>query len=74
MDLVFAFIRFLSNGVGLVLVASLIYGGIQYTMARADPQAMNIALTRIRSVFGALLLYVFAYAILNYLIPGQVLK
>ncbi len=57
-----------------MLVASLIYGGIQYTMARADPQAMNIALTRIRSVFGALLLYVFAYAILNYLIPGQVLK
>jgi hypothetical protein len=74
LDMLFAFIRFLTTGVGLVLIASLIYGGIQYSLSRGDPQSTKIALTRIRSVIGALLLFVFAYAILNYLIPGQVLK
>jgi hypothetical protein len=74
MDFSFAVIRFLSNGAGLVLIASLVYGGLQYTMSRGDPQATAAALNRIKSVGGALFLFIFAYAILNYLIPGLVLK
>jgi hypothetical protein len=73
-DLTFAIIRFLSNGAALVLVGSLVYGGIQYTLSRGDPQATAQAMNRIKSVAGALLLFIFAYAILNYIIPGQILK
>lgn len=74
MDFVFAVVRFLSLGVGFVLVGSMIWAGIQYTMSRGDPQATAQAITRIRANVIALLLFIFAYAILNFVIPGQVLR
>ena len=73
-DMLFAIIRFLSDGVGLVLVGSLIVGGIQYSSSRGDPQSTSKAIGRIRSTMVALLIYVFAYAILNYIIPAGFLK
>ena len=74
MDMLFAITRFLSAGVGLVLVGSLIYAGIQYSASQDDPNAVAQAIKRIKSVLGALLLFVFAYALLNYIVPGMVLK
>jgi len=74
LDMLFAFIRFLSYGAGMIIVGSLVVGGIQYTASQGDPQATSAAVNRIRSTFIALLLYLFAYAILNYLIPGRVLQ
>ncbi|MGH7240779.1 MAG: hypothetical protein ACREGB_00605 [Candidatus Saccharimonadales bacterium] len=73
MDMLFAFIRFLSYGVGLVIVASLTYAGIQYIGSRGDPNANALAVKRIQANVSALLIFVFAYAIINYIIPGQVL-
>lgn len=69
-DLTFAIIRFLSNGVGIVVIASIIVGGIQYIGSSGDPNNTNKAIGRIRSSIIALIVYIFAYAILNYLIPG----
>jgi len=74
LDMTFAIIRFLSTGVGLVIVGSMIWAGIQYTSSRGDPNATAQAVNRIRSNVGALLLFIFAYAILNYIVPGAVLK
>jgi hypothetical protein len=73
-DALFGIIRFLSAGVGLVIVASIIVGGLQYTGSRGDPQATAMAVNRIRSSLYALLLFIFAYAILNYIIPAGFLK
>lgn len=69
-DLLFAAIRFLSAGVGIVIVASTVYAGIQYTTSKGDPQATAEAIKRIRNTVIALGLFIFAYAILNYLIPA----
>jgi hypothetical protein len=69
-DAAFAIIRILSDGVGLVIIGSIVYGGIQYTGSRGDPQSTAMAVNRIRSSLFALLLYIFGYAILNYLIPA----
>jgi Type IV secretion system pilin len=74
MDALFAVIRFLSAGVGLVVIASIIFGGIQYTSSRGDPQATAKAIERIRSSVIALIIFIFAYALLGYLIPAGVLK
>jgi hypothetical protein len=74
MDMTFAIIRFLTTGVGLVLVASMIWAGMQYTFSRGDPQASANAVTRIRSNVIALLIFIFAYAIINYVVPGAFLK
>lgn len=74
MDATFGIIHFLSDGVGLVIIASMIWAGIQYTSSRGDPQATAKAKKRIESNVISLLLFIFAYALLNYIVPGQVLK
>ncbi len=74
LDFTFAMIRFLSNGVGLVLIGSLIYGGIQFSLSRGNPQANAAAQNRIKSVIVAMFVFLFAYALLNYLVPGKILQ
>jgi uncharacterized ion transporter superfamily protein YfcC len=69
-DLLFAVIRFLSDGVGLVVIVSIIIGGIQYITSRGDPNATGAAIKRLTSALTALLIFIFAYAILNYVIPN----
>lgn len=69
-DLIFALIRLLSDGVGIVVIASIIVAGIQFTTSRGDPQASAKAIGRVRSSVIALAIYIFAYAILNYVIPA----
>jgi len=69
-DVVFAIIRFLSYGVGLVVVGSIVVAGIQYTTSQGDPQATAAAEKRIKATMAALLIYIFSYAILNYVIPA----
>ena len=73
MDLLFAIIRFLSIGIGVVLVGSLMVAGIQYTTSRGDAGAIAKAKDRVLNVVVALLIYILAYAILNYLIPNWVI-
>lgn len=74
LDALFAVVRFLTLGVGLVLIASTIVAGIQYTTSRGDPQATAKALGRITSTVGALLFFIFIYAILNWVVPNGILK
>jgi hypothetical protein len=65
--------NFLSAMVGIVVVGSLILGGIQYSMSGSDPQKVSAAKTRIRNSIIALIVFIFTYSFLNYLIPGGVL-
>jgi hypothetical protein len=74
LDLLFAAIRFLSVGVGLVIVGSIIYASLQYIGSRGDPNANALAIKRIQANVTALLLFIFAFAIVNYIIPGRLLK
>lgn len=74
LDALFAIIRFLTLGVGLVLIGSMIVAGIQYTASRGDPQATAKAIGRMTSNVTALLLFIFTYAILNWVVPAGLLK
>lgn len=74
LDLLFATVRFLSYGIGLVIVGSLTYAGIQYIGSRGDPNATALAMKRVQSNVTALLLFLFAYAIVNYIVPGALLS
>ncbi len=69
-DLLFAIIKFISDGIGLIIIMSLIIAGIQYTFSRGEPQAINSATRRIQSSVTALVIFIFAYAILNFLVPN----
>ena len=73
-DMAFAVIRFLTSGVALVIVASIIWGGLQYIGSRGDPNSTAMAIGRIRSSVIALIIFIFAFAILNYLIPKGFLR
>ncbi len=63
-------INFLSAVVGLVAVFSLMWAGYQYITARDNMQSVSAAKNRIAITIFALLMYIFMYAILNFLIPG----
>ncbi len=68
-----AIIRFLSAGVGLVVVGMIIVGGIQYASARDNPQAIEAARKKISNAIIGLILFIFMAAIMNFLIPGGIL-
>jgi len=70
LDMLFAAIRFLSAGVGVVVVFSTILAGIQYTTSRDNPESTQKAKGRLVSNVIALVVFVFAYSIMNFLIPG----
>lgn len=67
-------INFLSVGVGIVITISVAYAGIQYIMSRGDPNMTQKAIARLFQAGVALVLYIFGWAILNWLIPGGVLN
>lgn len=71
-DLLFAIIKFISDGIGLIIIMSLIIAGIQYTFSRGEPQAINSATKRIQSSVTALVIFIFAYALLNFLVPNGI--
>lgn len=69
-DMAFAVFRVLSVGVGMVVIGSIIVAGIQYSASRGNPQATQASIKRITSAITALLLYVFMFAIANFVVPG----
>jgi hypothetical protein len=69
-DIMFAIFRFLSAGVGLVVIGSIIVAGIQYATSAGNPQATQAAIKRISSSVVALLLFMFMFTLANFLVPG----
>ncbi len=57
---------------GLVIISTLIYGGIQYSMAGADPSKIQAAKHKIIAALTALLLLIFGFALLQWLVPGGI--
>ncbi len=70
LDLLFAIIRLLSDGVGLVVIASFIIAAVQYIFSRGEPQSIAQATKRIQSSTTALIIFILAYALVNYVIPN----
>lgn len=62
----------LSGIVGVVIVAMLIWGGIQYSAAGADASKVQAAKQKITNALLALLLFVFGFSIVQWLIPGGI--
>ncbi len=70
LDMLFALLRFVSAGVGLIVIGSIIWAGIQYSTSRGNPQSTEASIKRVTNSVIALLLYIFSFAILNFLVPG----
>lgn len=63
-------VNVLSAGVGLVVIAMIIVGGIQYSIAGDNSQATAAAKQRIANALIALFAFLFIFAFLQWLIPG----
>lgn len=73
-------IEYLVNGInilsaiaGMVIIGSIIIAGYQYMTARDNAGQIQQARTRIIWAITAMILFVFMYALLNFLVPGGVL-
>lgn len=67
-------VNVLAGLVGVVCVAMIVVGGIQYSMARNNPQATAAARGKILNAVVAMIAFMFIWAFLQYLIPGGVFK
>lgn len=65
-------IEFLSAGVGVVIIAMIIVGAIQYSTSGGNPQGEADAKKKIFNALLALLVFIFIYAFLNFIVPGGV--
>lgn len=66
--------RFLAAIVGLVVVISIVVGGIQYASAEDDPQKVAKAKDRILNSLLGLLTFMLLYGLLEWIIPGGILN
>jgi hypothetical protein len=66
-------INVLSAIAGMAIIASMMIGGYQYMTARDNSGQVEAAKKRITWALVALGLFIFMYAILNWLVPGGVL-
>lgn len=66
-------INFLSAVAGVVFVLSIMISGFQYMTAQDNAGQIEKAKSRITMTLLALVIYIFMYALLNFLVPGGVL-
>jgi len=64
--------NFLAGAVGVIVVAMIVTGGIQYSMAGNNPTALTAAKQRITNAIIAMVAFMLIYAFLQWLIPGGI--
>lgn len=65
-------VNFLSALVGIVVIGTIIYGGIQYSLAGDNAQLTGAAKQRIINGFTAFFFFLLIYAFLQWVVPGGV--
>lgn len=63
-------VNFLAAGVGIVVVAGIVFGAITYATAAGSAEQAKKGIGFVRNAVIALLLFIFMYAIINFLVPG----
>lgn len=66
------FLMFLAGGVGLAVVGGIVAGSYLYITARANASQVQQGQTMIINSVIGLLLFIFMYAILQFIIPGGI--
>jgi hypothetical protein len=65
-------VNLLSAVVGIVIVGSIIVAGVQYTTAGSNASQVSAAKNRITMAVLSLILFLFAFTLLQWLIPGGI--
>jgi hypothetical protein len=67
-------IKFLTVGVGLAATGGVVYGGFLYLTAQGNAGKTQKGIATILNALIGVTLYALAFAIINFLVPGGVLK
>jgi hypothetical protein len=62
----------LTIGVGVIITIMIIIGGLQYMLARDNPQAVQAAKAKIINAIVAMISFMFVYAFLQWIVPGGI--
>lgn len=63
-------VNFLAIGVGVVVVGGIVWGGINIVRSNGNAAVMHQGIVIIVNAVVGLLLFIFMYAIINFLVPG----
>ena len=74
LDVVYALLRFISVGVGIAVVIAVVGSAIQYAASEGNPEVTAKAKNRIRSTIIGLFVYIFAFSLFQFLVPGGLFK
>lgn len=66
--------RLLSGSVGGVIVLMVVISGIQYILSVGNPSRVQSAKSRLSNAIIALVLFVMAFAIINFIVPGGLIS
>jgi hypothetical protein len=66
-------VKFLSAGVGILVILAIIFGGIRYTIAGDDAAAVTAAKKQIYNAIFALVVFALTFSFLQWLIPGGII-
>lgn len=69
-----AIFNFLAVGVGIIVTGGIVFGAIQYTTANGNASQTQQGITVIVNSVIGLLLFIFMFAILNFLVPGGLFR
>lgn len=69
-DVLYAFLRFMSIGVGVAVIIAIAAAGIRYSTSQGNPEVTQSAKNNIQSAVIALIIYIFIFSIVQYLVPG----
>ncbi len=73
-SLLFDIINFLAVGVGIAVAGGIAWGGFRYSQANGNSSKTQEAVHIIMNSIIGLLLFIFMYALLNWLVPGGLLN
>lgn len=70
LGLLLEIINFLAVGVGIAVVGGIVWGGMLYASSNGDSSKAKQGITTIVNSVLGLLLFMFTYALINFLVPG----
>ena len=71
-SIILQIVNFLAVGVGIAVVGGIIWGGMLYASSNGDAGKTKQGITIIVNAVVGLLLFIFMYALLNFIVPGGV--
>lgn len=69
-NMLLALVNFLAIGVGIAVVGGIVWGSITYIRSNGNSSIAQQGITIIINAVVGLLLFIFMYAIINFLVPG----